>query len=400
MAPRVLALALVVCPAAALRTAAIGAKVADLKSYTFRRFVEDFQRTYEQGTEQWAMREALFNERILAMAEHNSADRSWKMDISKFMDYTEVEKQRQLGYTGGRSRKQESGGSESVALKRSSSLPSTFSVASEKAPRTKLLTIIRDQGNCGSCWAEAATSTFEGQLEVNSTLMEELEASMKIDKRMPQTPTLSSQTVVSCTENKRHCGGTGGCGGATVELAYDMVMEHGGLPFATSWSYTGSDATCRKDVFNDHKISMAGYTILPSNKLNPLVEALVGSGGPIAVSVDATNWFTYGRGVYTDRYNPDFTVNHAVTLMGYKMPEGQTPGWYDIKNSWGSFWGENGHIRIEMKPEEEKHCGYDRKTHDGIACDGDPDTAWVCGTCGVLYDSVFPYGLTIEKVSR
>jgi len=405
MVARSLILALAASPAAALRLeaeGAIGGKATNLESYTFKHFVRDFQRTYEEGSEQWAVREELFNTRISTMIDHNAADHSWNMGLSKFMDYTEAEKKRQLGYTGSRSRRPERGGSEAAAaLKRSPALPNSFSIVSSKAPRSKIMSIVRDQGNCGSCWAEAAVATFEGQMEANSTLMELLESSAKVDKKVPSTPTLSSQAIVSCTENKRHCGGTGGCGGATVELGYDMVMQHGGLPFAVEWSYSGADEMCKKDVFNNHKINMAGYTVLPSNKFNPLVEALVSTGGPIAVSVDASNWFMYSQGVYSDTATGgDFTVNHAVTLMGYRMPEGLARGFYDIKNSWGSYWGESGHIRIEMKADEDRHCGTDRKTHDGLACDGDPDTAWVCGTCGVLYDSVFPYGLTIEKVSR
>eukprot|EP00418_Pyrodinium_bahamense_P023815 CAMPEP_0179133134 /NCGR_PEP_ID=MMETSP0796-20121207/63301_1 /TAXON_ID=73915 /ORGANISM="Pyrodinium bahamense, Strain pbaha01" /LENGTH=109 /DNA_ID=CAMNT_0020832091 /DNA_START=16 /DNA_END=342 /DNA_ORIENTATION=- len=108
---------------------------------------------------------------------------------------------------------------------------------------------------------------------------------------------------------------------------------------------------------------MAGYTVLPSNKQHPLMEALVTTGGPVAVSVDATNWFMYAGGIYSDRGffsdGGNFNVNHAVTLMAYKKPEKASMGWWLIKNSWGSFWGEEGHIRVEMKANEEEHCGWD-----------------------------------------
>jgi len=410
MVPRALtAFALAVSPVASLRArpgwaADEGAlhKVANLESYTFAHFVRDFQRTYEEGSEEWAAREALFNRRISKMVEHNTdPGRSWRMGLSKFMDYTEVEKRFQLGYTGRGKRTQATATGKVIASLGRSEVPSSFSVAVVAEPRNEFLSIIRDQGNCGSCWAAAAAAALEGQMAVNNTLMEELEAATRIDKRVPGVPSLSTQTMLSCTDNPHHCGGTGGCHGATAELAYGAVIKHGGLPFASEWSYSASAETCRQDVFAHPRINIAGFTVLPSNRLNPLVEALVSSGGPIAVSVDATEWFMYGDGIYSDGSLGlgDFTLNHAVTLMGYQLPEGNASGFWDIKNSWGAYWGEGGHIRIEMKPEEERHCGWDWSSHDGVACDGDPDKSWVCGTCGILYDSVYPHGLHLVKPS-
>merc|ERR1719145_246578 len=162
-----------------------------------------------------------------------------------------------------------------------------------------------------------------------------------------QKPTLSSQAMVSCTKNQRNCGGKGGCDGATVELAYEMVKEHGGIPMAVEWVYEsgyGATPECKVSVFQKASVGITGYEVLPSNKLHPLMQALYESGGAIAVSVDATHWSMYSGGIYSDTagFNKgDFTVNHAVTLVAYKTPQKEangkhTMGYWVIKNSWGT----------------------------------------------------------------
>merc|ERR1719291_1304638 len=244
-------------------------------------------------------------------------------------------------------------------------------------------------------------------MESNATVMKHLRSVLDGVGKTAQHPTLSSQAMVSCTKNPRNCGGSGGCDGATVELAYDMVKERGGVPMAIEWPYEsgrgfGGTPECRESVFQKASVGITGYEVLPSNKLHPLMQALYQTGGAIAVSVDATNWGMYDGGIYSDTdYGGDFTVNHAVTLVAYQTPKRENKGGRDelrmgywlIKNSWGSSWGEDGFIRLEMKENEEQHCGMDKDTHKGLACDGDPDEAWVCGTCGVLYDSVYPTGV-------
>jgi hypothetical protein len=139
------------------------------------------------------------------------------------------------------------------------------------------------------------------------------------------------------------------------------------------------------------RLGITDYVVLPTNKLNPLLSGLVGTGAPVAISVDATRWSFYRGGIFTDKNS--FTTNHAVTLMGFQRPVNGAMGYYLIKNSWGSSWGENGMIRVEMTEDEDNHCGWNHNSHDGLACDGDPDDSWVCGTSGVLYDSVYPTGL-------
>mmetsp|Transcript_84132 Transcript_84132/g.223356 ORF Transcript_84132/g.223356 Transcript_84132/m.223356 type:complete len:403 (-) Transcript_84132:161-1369(-) len=370
---------------------------AEQEHYTFERFVEDYARRYEPGTDEWDRRENLFNERIREVRDWQAGPpRSWKKGVTTFMDYTDGEYQAVLGYKGRGTRRTAQGSMSLFAVRRRDEedlppLPAFIDVGFN----TSLGSVIRNQGACGSCWAEAATAVLESMMEKNPEIHGAL---LNEVKQIQKLPTLSSQAVLSCTDNPRHCGGKGGCSGATAELAFNMVQQRG-LPLAVKWSYQsgiGATMTCRDEIFHSLRLGISGYEVLPSNKVDPLKRALVKAGGPIVVSVDATNWQVYMSGIYSDTQllKPgDFTVNHAVVLMGYREPTEKDMGYWLIKNSWGGDWGEAGYIRIEMKRNEEEHCGWDYASHDGLACDGDPDVTWVCGTCGILYDSSYPTGL-------
>jgi len=259
----------------------------------------------------------------------------------------------------------------------------------------------------------AATAVLDARMEANATIMAKLQQVVDDLKTNWATPDarLSGQAMTHCTKNARNCGGTGGCQGATTELAFEMVKERG-IPLEAHWNSApdnevstahGQRSQCKDAAMSGAVVGITGYEVLPANKQHPLLQALYESGGPIGVAVDAALWFGYHGGIMSDidPLHPErggrFEIDHAVTLMAYKMPTETEKGYWKIKNSWGPFWGENGFIRLEMKKNEEEHCGMDKNTHVGLACDGDPNEAWVCGTCGVLYDSTYPTGIHLKE---
>ena len=84
------------------------------------------------------------------------------------------------------------------------------------------VTDVKDQGQCGSCWAFAATAVLESHIAIETgTLFN-----------------LAPQEFVSCMPNPEKCGGTGGCSGATVDLAFDYAMKNGGIVQEYQMGYT------------------------------------------------------------------------------------------------------------------------------------------------------------------
>ena len=115
-------------------------------------------------------------------------------------------------------------------------------------------------------------------------------------------------------------------------------------------------------------------------------------------------------GVYTPQGHStgQTDINHVVALMGYGTDETTGEDYWLVRNSWGPQWGEEGYIRLkrvdpQSLPQPDADCGMDVRPAHGIACtekyDGQghrhhitPPAVKVCGTSGILFDPVLPYG--------
>ncbi|CAK0832938.1 unnamed protein product [Prorocentrum cordatum] len=233
----------------------------------------------------------------------------------------------------------------------------------------------------------------------------------------------SAHQIIACTPNPKHCGGEGGCEGATAELAYEYVLNKGLLQEAEYRAQAGDDqkAECPKplkvstevatrgivgaDGSEEHRgkaqmagraLGLIGWTKLPENKEDAIVRELM-ANGPLYVAVAAGDgWFDYSTGVMTeDSCDRDFIVNHAVVLFAWGVKQKTVRGpvkYWQIKNSWGPQWGENGTGRfIRSDAEDRLRCAAGTRTSGRVRCDGGPERVWVCGTCGILYDVVAPH---------
>lgn len=231
---------------------------------------------------------------------------------------------------------------------------------------------MKDQGSCGSCWSFAAAQSIESQWALATG----------------ELHVLSEQNILGCTSNPQQCGGSGGCGGATADLAFETVVANG---LASEWtypyiSYHGEDYECMFSTKNTPPVAnISSYVVLPVNQYSPLLEA-VATKGPIAISVDAGAWGDYETGVFNGCNQTNPVINHGVQLVGYGTDNGND--YWLVRNSWAPTWGEQGYIRLFRTSQVQ--CGTDLEPLTGTGCVGGPPTVTVCGTCGILYATSYP----------
>jgi len=389
---------------------------------TFDEYVEKYQRRYDRDSAEYRIRAALFEDRQAAIRAHNCAASEpngplWTERVNHMSDRTPEELMMLRGHKPSRSGKAESitHFPSLLATRRNifhdTVMPSEFSWAN----LSSIAAPAEDQGDCGSCWAMASTMAMRARAEI---------------KGIPNR--FSALQLISCTPNPHKCGGTGGCDGATAELAYEYVLQRGlakpqhffmqksmlsgatgddpmsGCPASlrvqsevATKGVLGIDGSevhllgTSESELMGMTIGMRGWTKLPENREEPIMRSLM-MDGPLYVAVAVgEHWHYYSGGVMTQEgCDPRNVINHAVTLFAWGVKEKSRIGpvkYWAIKNSWGPHWGEHGNVRLHRRDNEESHCGWDEKPQDGNGCDGGPKQVWVCGVCGILYDAVAPH---------
>jgi len=184
---------------------------------------------------------------------------------------------------------------------------------------------VKNQGQCGSCWAFSAIGNIEAQYQIKTK----------------KSALFSEQQLVDCDKVDQ------GCNGGLMDQAFEY-LETTGVMNSADYSYSGRGQTCRFDQgkvaakVTGYKFANGKDNIVDENDLKQMLY----ENGPFAIAINANPLQFYFGGIlnpWSFLCNPK-GLNHGVLLVGYGV-EGSKPYWI-IKNSWGSSWGEKGYFRI------------------------------------------------------
>lgn len=194
--------------------------------------------------------------------------------------------------------------------------------------KTDLLSPVKNQGKCGSCWAFSTTSALETFMRKNNYSIERL----------------SEQELVDCSD-KNH-----GCNGGIMHHAMNYVIQRKGLATNEEYPYNASTSSCKLNTTRALGSNISEYMFTIPESIVDLKYSV--QQNPVAIAIDANNIFFrfYKSGVIDVPKNISQELNHAVLLVGYDHDE---EGMYwIIQNSWGSTWGDNGFCKVRVRNKE------------------------------------------------
>jgi C1A family cysteine protease len=285
----------------------------------FTDFQERFSKRYN-NLEEMETRFQIFQSNLRKIIIHNlDRTQNFTMGVNQFTDLTPQEFKDQ--YIGGLKTEVGSYGCKSFSSG-GSGLPSSVDWRNKG-----VVNPVRDQGQCGSCWAFATTANAESVWAISTGKLLDL----------------SEEFLVDCASGPGYY--NMGCNGGQPDSAFKYMINNGQCTEA-SYPYkagvTKTAGTCQKCTSAGVSFSSC-YDVTPKDQV-ALAAAV--SKHPVAIAIEAdTRYFQSYSGGILDSTSCGTSLDHAVEIIGYGSENGVD--YWNVRNSWGSSWGESGYVRIK-----------------------------------------------------
>jgi len=199
--------------------------------------------------------------------------------------------------------------------------------------RTKgAVTPIKNQEQCGSCWAFSTTGSTEGCHQISTKTLN----------------SLSEQNLMDCSWNQ----GNQGCDGGLMTQAMTYIISNKGIDTESSYPYTAEDGTCNYQAANSGATLASFVNVNTGDEKDLQVKTFT---GPTSVAIDASqsSFQFYSGGVYYEPACSSTQLDHGVLSIGWGTASSQD--FWLVKNSWGTSWGMSGFI--QMSRNRNNNCG-------------------------------------------
>jgi len=284
---------------------------SDQEDSLWLRFKISYQRAYFDSAEEF-YRKGVFLKNVRLIDDHNSKYDDGKFTFSlamnEFGDVTFEEfVAKHTGYHSRDSARREADSSVTDP-------PDSVDWSAKGA-----VTPVKNQGQCGSCWAFAGVAAIESAWFIAKG----------------QLVSLSEQQLMDCC---RYDGGMG-CEGGALSEAYKCVIRRHGICPEQEYPYHAKDVeVCGNCTM---AVTISSYTDVKRTE-DALVAAVAQQPTSVAIEADQPAFQFYSRGVLTGQCGTNY--NHAVLAVGYGSLQGIE--YWKLKNSWGAGWGMNGYVLI------------------------------------------------------
>jgi cathepsin L len=281
----------------------------------FTSFIAQHSKSY--STEEFFTRYNTFKSNLEIIRAHNAnASNTFKMGINEFSDLTAAEfKATKLGYNHIENQYYREKNEVDLSM-----VDAPASV--DWRTNGNVVTPVKNQGQCGSCWSFSATGAIEGVTGIKTGVL----------------TSLSEQQLMDCSRAY----GNLACNGGNMDPAFQYVIANKGLATEAAYPYTGKAGTCDSSRAGKNS-PIKSFVDVKSGDETALLSAAALNPVSIAIEADQLIFQNYKSGILSSGCGTN--LDHGVLLVGYGT-ENNIDYWI-VKNSWGTTWGEKGYIRIQ-----------------------------------------------------